>query len=98
MKKLNYLLIFLLIFAACASNVHVVGDGPTTGLEESKRQYYALYGLIPIKGHVDTKAMAGNAAGYKIETKATFIDYLIQGLANSIIPTTITARTVTVTK
>ena len=98
MKKSIYCIVFLLLFTACASNVHIVGDGPKSGLEESKRQYYALYGLIPIKGHIDTKAMAGNATGYKIETKATFIDYLISGLANTIIPTTITSRTVTVSK
>ena len=101
-KSLKLVFVSLLLFSliACSSHTHVVGSGPSSGVTVSARQYYVLWGLVPvgIGGGADTNAMAGDAENYAIETKAAFMDYLISGLANMIIPTTISARTVTVTK
>ncbi len=101
-RSLKLVMVTLLLFSlfACASHTHVVGGGPSSGVTVSARQYYVLYGLIPlgIGGGADTNAMAGDAENYAIETKAAGMDYLIQILANIIIPTTISSRTVTVTK
>ena len=102
MRSIKLMVVSTLLFSlfACASHTHVVGSGPQYGNTVSARQYYALYGLIPlgIGGGADTKAMAGDAENYAIETKAGGMDYVIQVLANMIIPTTISSRTVTVTK
>jgi len=101
-KSLKLVVVSLLLFSlfACSSHTHVVGSGPSTGITVSARQYYAVWGLVPIGigGGADTNAMAGDAENYQIETKAAFMDYLISGLANMIIPTTISCRTVTVTQ
>tara|TARA_B100001245_G_C22860057_1_gene413546 strand:+ start:915 stop:1226 length:312 start_codon:yes stop_codon:yes gene_type:complete len=101
-KSIKLVVVTLLLFSlfACSSHTHVIGNGPSSGTTVSARQYYALWGLIPlgIGGGADTNAMAGDAENYAIETKAAFMDYLISGLANAIIPTTISSRTVTVTK
>ena len=98
--KLMMVVFLVVLISACSSHTHVVGSGPESGITVSKRQYYALYGLVPlgIGGGADTNEMAGGSENYAIETKASFVDYLISGLANSIIPTTISSRTVTVTK
>ena len=102
MKSIKLMAVSVLLFSlfACASHTHVVGSGPQYGNAVSARQYYALYGLIPlgIGGGADTNAMAGDAENYAIETKAGGMDYVIQVVANMIIPTTISSRTVTVTK
>ena len=101
-KSFKLVMVTLLLFSlfACSSHTHVVGSGPSSGVTVSARQYYVLWGLVPvgIGGGADTNAMAGDAENYAIETKAAFMDYLISGLANAIIPTTLSARTVTVTK
>ena len=94
MKKLFLSLIILLFFSACATHTHVIGDGPSTGLTNEQRQYYVLYGLIPLN-EVDTNAMIGDAKGYRIETGAQPIDILIGAVGGSF---TVTSRTVKVTK
>tara|TARA_Y100001970_G_C14202857_1_gene842184 strand:- start:1501 stop:1794 length:294 start_codon:yes stop_codon:yes gene_type:complete len=97
MKKKIIVLTLLMVFTACATHTHVVGDGPSTGLTETKRQYYLLFGLVPLN-QVDTKAMVGDATDFKIETGQQAIDVVIGMAAGLIIPTTVTSRTVTVTK
>lgn len=94
MKRLAFTFTLFLFLMACATHTHVVGNGPSTGLTEKKRQYYALYGLIPLN-KVDSKAMAGNTSDYKIETGTMGVDYLIGAVGTYF---TITSRTVTVTK
>lgn len=75
-------------------HTHVVGNGAQTGNLEEARQWYILWGLVPIND-VDTNNMAAGAEDYTIETETTPIDFLI-GLVAGII--TVNSRTVTVTR
>ena len=85
---------FLLLLSACSTHTHTIGNGPSSGLSETKRQYYALYGLVPLN-KVDTNAMIGGATDYKLETGVQAIDVLIGGVGSSF---TVSSRTVKVTK
>ena len=94
MKKLILLFGIVIFLGACATHTHVIGDGPSTGLSEEQRQYYALYGLVPIN-KVDTKSMIGDAKDYKLETSQQAVDVLIGAVGSTF---TVTSRTVKVTK
>lgn len=78
----------------CVSHRHVVGVGPTGVGEESARQYYVFFGLIPFN-EVDTLRMAGGLNGYAVESSYTFTDFLLMPI---LLPLTSTSRTVTVQK
>lgn len=86
-------LAFLLFFGtACHVHTHRVGGGATGIGEESARQYYIFFGLMPLN-EVDAQRMAGDLVGYEVTTERSLVDYLLMpalGLA------TITSRTVTV--
>ena len=97
MKKTFLIAFVLLIFTACATHTHIVGDGPSSGMEEKARQYYVLWGLVPIN-KVDTNSMVGDATNFKIESTFGAVDVLITMAAGMIVPTTVSSRTVTVTK
>lgn len=84
----------ILLFIGCASHIHTVGAGPQTGQVESARQWYILFGAIPLN-NVDTNEMANGAENYEIETATGFVDILISMPASYI---TVSSRTVTVTK
>jgi len=96
MKKLviAMMLVSTLVIVGCSTHVHTVGAGPQTGQVESARQWWILFGLIPLNT-VDTDAMAGGANDYEIMTVTGPVDILI-GLPASYI--TVSCRTVTVTK
>jgi hypothetical protein len=97
MKRIVALfLIFVLIviMVGCATNIHTIGKGPSKGEFIEQRQWYALWGLIPIN-HVDSKAMAGGAVDYQIKTEASPVDVIINIFTTYI---TVTSRTVTVTR
>ena len=96
MKKTLVVLIVLsvLLVFGCAANVHTIGNGPQNNQVIQARQWYALYGLVPLN-NVDTQTMAGNAKNYEIKTEQSFLDCLIDAFTSEV---TITSRTVTVTK
>ena len=94
MKKLIISFSLVLFFSSCATHSHIVGEGPSKGLTEQQRQYYALYGLVPIN-KVDTQAMVGDAKDFKLETGVQAVDVLIGAVGGSF---TISSRTVKVTK
>lgn len=87
-------LLLIFIFAGCTTHIHNVGAGPQSSDIDEERQWYVLWGLVPIN-EVDTKEMAGDVDDYEIKTEVTPIDFLI-GIPGSWI--TVTSRTVTVTK
>ena len=98
MKKLCISLsVVVLILSACATHTHTIGNGPQTGLTETARQYYILFGLVPLN-KVDTNAMIDGASDYKLETGQQGVDVLISFAAGLIVPTTVTSRPVKVTK
>ena len=95
-KKLSAVLLIvgMLCVIGCASHTHIVGNGAQgTDMIES-RQWYVLWGLVPIN-EVDTQAMAGEATDYEITTEVNLLDAIINAVANSV---SIYCRTVTVRK
>ena len=83
-----------ILLTSCYTLTHTVGNGGSGGEVVSKKQWYALWGLIPIN-HVDSKAMAAGATDYTITTKHDFIDLVI-GIVTGIV--TIQPKTVQVQK
>jgi hypothetical protein len=88
------IIVFILIMVGCATNIHTIGKGSSKGEYIEQRQWYALWGLVPIN-KVDTNAMAGGAANYEIKTEASPVDVIINIFTTYI---TVTSRTVTVTR
>lgn len=81
-------------FVACQTHVHSVGKGAQGNSTEVTKQWWILWGLVPIN-NVDTKAMAGGANDYTITTTQSFIDAIISGITGII---TVNCRTVEVKK
>ena len=96
MKKAVVLIMIVssLFLIGCSTHIHTVGSGPQTGQVETARQWYILFGLIPLNT-VDTGSMAGGAANYEIKTSQEALDIII-GIPATYI--TVQSRTVTVTK
>ncbi len=95
-KKCSAVLIIaaMLFVIGCSTHVHQIGKGAQgTDMIES-RQWYVLWGLIPIN-EVDTAAMAGGATDYEIMTQANLIDVIINTVLSEV---SIHCRTVTVRK
>jgi len=91
---LSIVLIVLLSFIACSTHVHTVGRGPQTGQEMQARQWYILWGLVPIND-VNTHQMAAGATDYEIKTEQSFLDVVINFFTSAV---TVYSRTVTVKK
>jgi hypothetical protein len=96
MKKLviAMMLVTTLVIVGCSTHVHTVGAGPQSGQVSSARQWYILWGLVPLNT-VDTNAMIGGASDYEIKTSTAPLDILIGIPAGYI---TVKSRTVTVAK
>ncbi len=92
--KVVSILLLILFFVGCTTHIHKVGSGPQSYDSEELRQWYVLWGLVPIND-VDTKDMAGDAINYEIKTEVTPLDFLISIPASTV---TVTSRTVTVVK
>jgi hypothetical protein len=86
------LLVFMLV--GCEAHTHIVGTGPAGSDVLIKRQWYALWGLVPIN-QVDTGAMAAGATNYSIHTEMNFLDVVMNIFTGYV---TIYSRTVTVKK
>jgi hypothetical protein len=84
----------LMFLIGCEAHMHKVGNGPTGSEKVAKKQWYILFGLVPLNT-VDSHAMAGGATDYEIKTERSFVDWLIS-IPTSLV--TIHPRTVSVTK
>lgn len=84
--------IFLVI--GCTTHIHRVGNGPQGNDLMIQRQWYVLFGLVPIN-EVDTHAMAGGATDYVIMTQHTPLDIVINLFTGAV---SINSRTVIVRK
>ena len=80
--------------SSCYTNTHIVGEGAQSGVKVEKKQWYALWGLVPIGSEPDTKAMAGKD-DYTITTTHMFVDLLITSFTSLV---TITVKTVEIQK
>lgn len=96
MKLVKFLapLMVLAVLVSCTANIHTIGDGPKGNTVLKQKQWYVLFGLIPIN-NVDTKAMAGDAENYQIKTVYNADDVLIGIFTNYV---SVSCRTVQVTK
>ena len=95
-RKLSaaFLIAAMLFVIGCAAHTHKVGNGAQgTDIVEA-RQWYVLWGLVPIND-VDTQAMAGGATDYEITTQVTGIDFVISAVLSNI---SINCRSVAVEK
>ncbi len=76
-SKLIVAALFLaLIMTSCMTLEHTVGTGAKGDTVVEKKQWYALWGAIPIN-KVDSKEMAAGATNYTIKTQYKFVDYVI---------------------
>ena len=88
------LVLGILFVIGCSTHVHKVGNG-AQGIDMIEaRQWYVLFGLVPIN-EVDTNVMAGGATDYEIMTEANLIDIVIGAFTGAV---TVGSRTVTVRK
>jgi len=99
MKKAVVMIMIVssLFLIGCSTHFHTVGTGPQTGVSNTARQFYLLYGLIPLNS-VDTGAMAGGAANYEIQTQVGPMDVVINVASAVAIAGIVSSRSVTVTK
>ena len=95
MKKIISIVVLCsFLLTGCYTINHKVGNGAQGNATTEERQWFILWGLVPIND-VDSQAMAGGAADYEITTQATPVDVII-GVFTGIV--TIAPRTVKVTK
>lgn len=80
MRSLTILVVIVLalsvVFSGCYTMNHVVGEGPKTGVKEAVRQWYVLWGLVPL-GNVNSHEMAKGAKDYTVKTEMGPIDVVI---------------------
>jgi hypothetical protein len=88
------LIVAMLFVIGCAAHVHKVGEGAQGNDITMARQWYVLWGIVPIND-VDTNAIAEGATDYEITTSVTPIDFVINAVLGNI---SINCRTVTVQK
>ena len=88
------LILGIFVVIGCSTHIHKVGNGPQGNDMMIGRQWYVLFGLVPIN-IVDTNAMAGGATDYEIITQHTPIDSVINIFTGVI---SVNSRTVAVRK
>jgi hypothetical protein len=88
------IIVFVVMLSGCAAHIHKIGKGAQGNDMVEKRQWYALFGLIPLN-EVDSAEMAGGAKDYTITTQQNEIDILLNIFTSYI---TVNSRTVTVEK
>ena len=103
-KLIAIILSISMLFISCATHLHTVGHGSQIGVKVTARQYYLLWGLIPLNT-VDANEMAGTdingnqIENYEIQTQFGVLDIAINWIS---LATTagffISSRTVTVTQ
>jgi len=106
MKKLLIIscMIISMLFISCATHVHTIGAGPQIGHKVTARQYYLLWGLVPLNS-VDTNELAGTdingnpIENFEIQTQVGPLDIVINTISFVIgYQILVTSRTVTITK
>lgn len=85
---------FLLAFVGCSMHTHVVGKGAQQGVKMQQRQWYFLWGLIPLND-ANSATMAAGAPDYTIKTEQSALDVILNMFTSMV---TVYSRTVTVTK
>ena len=94
MTMVAVLLFVMVVSSGCMAHTHVVGNGGSGDEFVEKRQWYVLWGLVPIN-EVDTVEMADGSGNYTIDTERSALDIIINIFTGLV---TVHSRTVTVTK
>lgn len=96
MKKVTvlFLVVLALCWVGCAAHTHKIGNGAQTNKAEKKRQWYILYGAVPLN-EVNTAEMANDTRDYTIKTELSPLDVVMNFFTEWV---TVISRTVTVTK
>jgi len=94
LKLTGLLLGVMFLFASCMTHVHTVGSGAQGNTKMEERQWFVLWGLVPIN-EVDSHEMAGDAENYTITTEQATLDVIINLFTSYV---TVVSRTVTVEK
>ena len=96
MKKVAavFMLAVMMFMVGCAAHTHVVGNGAQGNEVTQQRQWYVLFGLIPIN-NVDTEQMAAGTVDYTIKTEQSALDVIINIFTGMV---SVYSRTVTVTE
>ena len=89
-----FAILAILFVIGCAAHVHQVGQGAKGNEIVEARQWYVLWGLVPLND-VDTNILAGQTTDYEITTSITPIDFIINVFTGTV---TVYSRTVTVQK
>lgn len=92
--KVSVFVLIIVLLSGCATHTHIVGKGAQTGFTQEARQWYVLWGLVPIN-NIDTNEMAGDVPDYTIKTEQNAIDVIVNIVTSWF---TVYSRTVTVTK
>jgi Bor protein len=79
---------------SCYALDHRVGSGAQGGAKAEERQWYFLFGLVPLND-VDSHALAGDAKNYDVRSEYGVVDLLLNLITGWV---TIYSQTVTVTK
>ncbi len=96
MKRVTAMLLMaslVLILVGCSAHIHTIGQGAQGNNVIEERQWYILWGIIPIND-VKTDQMT-SAADYTIKTEQSALDVIINIFTGAI---TVYSRTVTVTE
>ncbi len=96
LRKLSAILMILtvLLIVGCTAHIHKVGNGAQGNDITDARQWYVLWGLVPIN-NVDTNAIAEGVSDYEITTSVTVLDFIINVVVGSV---TVNCRSVSVRK
>ncbi len=96
-KKLMVVLLIVslcLAVTGCYTFNHQVGKGAQKGIKVEKKQWFILWGLVPIV-EVKSQELAGGADDYSVQTQMSVVDVVISVITGW---ATIYPQTVTVTK
>lgn len=75
-KTIAMIVLCAFLFTGCFTMNHKVGSGAEGNTSIEERQWYVLFGLVPIND-VDSHTMAGGATNYDVVTEATPVDVII---------------------
>ena len=93
-KSFFLIAVFAIAMSSCYSLEHVVGDGARGNTSKEKKQWYALWGMMPLN-EVDSQNMSNGATDYTIKTSVTLGDFIVTAFTGVI---SVTRQTVKVIK
>jgi hypothetical protein len=88
------IVVMTMVMLGCSAHAHKVGAGAQGSDIQTARQWYVLWGIIPIN-EIDTNTMAGPVNDYEVRTEQSAVDFIISMFTGIV---TVNCRTVTVTK